>query len=224
MRCVTMRWSLLRGMVVSAVAALGLTACGGGMTGVFGGGSSQAPTPVEQQTGAAATLRNMFLYSGPTVPPSQPPNFNQDQDEMSCPGLDILENKAAYRGGSPAQQASGVSFQASIANVARECVFQGGQLRLRVGVEGRVLLGQNGRPGTYAVPVRVVVKRRNDVVTQRFVRLNVTVPANDTQAEFVHVEENVVVPITTNDPGDEYDIYVGLDPTAQQAARQTRRR
>ncbi len=53
---------------------------------------------------------------------------------------------------------------------------------------------------------------------------NVTIPANDTQADFVHVEENVVVPITTNDPGDEYDIYVGLDPTAQQAARQTRRR
>ncbi len=90
-----MRWSLLRGMVVSAVAALGLTACGGGTTGIFGGGGSQAPTPVEQQTGAGATLRNMFLYSGPTVPPSQPPNFNQDQDEMSCPGLDILENKAA---------------------------------------------------------------------------------------------------------------------------------
>ncbi len=74
------------------------------------------------------------------------------------------------------------------------------------------------------MPVRVVVKRRNDVVTQRFTRLNVTIPANDTQADFVHVEENVVVPITTNDPGDEYDIYVGLDPTAQQAARQTRRR
>ncbi len=209
-------------MAVSAVAALGLTACGGGTTGVFGG-SSQAPTPVEQQSGAGATLRNMFFYAGPTVPPSQPPNFNRDQDELGCPGLDILENKAAYRGGNPAQQASGVGFQASIANVARECIFQGGQLRLRVGVEGRVLLGQNGRPGSYSVPVRVVVKRRNDVVTQRFVRLNVVVPANDTQADFVHVEENVVVPITTIDPGDEYDIYVGLDPTAQQAARQTRR-
>jgi hypothetical protein len=209
-------------MAISTVAALGLAACGGGTTGIFGG-SSQAPTPVEQQSGPGATLRNMFFYAGPTVPPSQQPNFNQDQDELTCPGLDILENKAAYRGGSPAQQASGVGFQASIANVARECVFQGGQLRLRVGVEGRLLLGQSGRPGTYSVPVRVVVKRRSDVVAQRFTRLSVTVPANDTQADFAHVEENVVVPITTNDPGDEYDIYVGLDPTAQQAVRQTRR-
>ncbi len=135
----------------------------------------------------------MFLYSGPTVPQSQAPGFNQAQDEMTCPALDILENKAAYRGGTPAQQASGVAFQASIAMWRRECAFQGGQLRIRVGVEGRVLLGQNGRPGTFSVPVRVVVKRRSDVVAQRFVRLSVTVPANDTQADFVHVEENVVV-------------------------------
>ncbi len=219
-----MRWSLARSLALSAVAVLGLTACGGGTTGVFGGGSPQSPTPVEQQTGPGATLRNMFLYSGPTVPQSQAPGFNQAQDEMTCPALDILENKAAYRGGTPAQQASGVAFQASIANLARECVFQGGQLRIRVGVEGRVLLGQNGRPGTFSVPVRVVVKRRSEVVTQRFTRLSVTVPANDTQADFVHVEENVVVPISSVDPGDEYDIYVGLDPTAQQAARQTRKR
>jgi hypothetical protein len=214
-----MRWSL----AVPVLLSLGLSACGGGLSGVFGGGS-QSSTPVEQQTGAGATLRNMFLYSGPTVPPSQDPRFNQDKDEFGCPALDILENKAAYRGGSPAQQASGVGFQASIANIARECIVEGRQIRIRVGVEGRVLLGQEGRPGTFSVPVRVVVKRRNDVVAQRFVRLNVTVPANDTQADFVHVEENVVLPITENDPGDEYDIYVGLDPTTQQAARQTRRR
>lgn len=220
MRCVTMRFSL----ATAAFLTLGLSACGGGgISGVFGGGA-QSTTPVEQQTGVGATLRNMLLYSGPTVPPSQQPGFNQQQDEYGCPALDILENKAAYRGGTAAQQASGVGFQASIANVARECIVQGNQMRVRVGVEGRVLLGQNGRPGTFSVPVRVVVKRRSDIVTQRFVRLNVTVPGSDTQAEFAHVEENLVLPITENDPGDEYDIYVGLDPTAQQAVRQARRR
>lgn len=204
--------------------ALGLSACGGGgVGGVFGGGAESA-TPVEQQTGMGATLRNMFLYSGPTVPPSQPPNFNQNQDEVGCPGLDILENKAAYRGGSAAQQASGVGFQASIANVARECIVDGRQLRVRVGVEGRMLLGPNGRPGTFSVPVRVVVKRRSEVVAQRFTRLSVTIAANEMQSDFVHVEENIVVPISENDPADEYDLFVGLDPTSQQAAAQVRRR
>ena len=215
-----MRFSL----ATAAFLALGLSACGGGgISGVFGGGAQSSAAP-EQQTGAGATLRNMFLYSGPTVPQSQQPGFNQDKDEYGCPSLDILEGKAAFRGGSPAQQASGVGFQASIVNIARECIVQGNQIRIRVGVEGRVLLGQSGRPGTFSVPVRVVVKRRNDIVTQRFVRLNVTVPGSDSQADFAHVEENLVLPITENDPGDEYDIYVGLDPTAQQAVRQARRR
>jgi hypothetical protein len=212
-----MRWTF----VAAALMAVGLPACGGGVSGVFGG--AQSTTPAEQQTGMGATLRNMFLYSGPTVPPSQAPNFNQDKDEYGCPALDILENRAAYRGGTAQQQASGVGFQASIANVARECSVDGRQIRVRVGVEGRVLLGQNGRPGTYSVPVRVVVKRRADVVTQRFTRLNVTIPANDTQAEFAYIEEGLVLPITENDPADEYDIYVGLDPT-QQATHQARRR
>ncbi len=97
-------------------------------------------------------------------------------------------------------------------------------MRIRVGVEGQVLLGQNGRPGTFSVPVRVVVKRRAEIVTQRFTRISVSVPAGETRGAFSHVEENIVVPISSVDPGDEFDIYVGLDPTGQQARLQTRRR
>jgi hypothetical protein len=206
----------------AAVLALGLAGCGGGIPGL--GGASQVATPPEQQTGAGATLRNFALYGGPTVPPSQAPGFNQQQDEYGCPELAILDGAAGYRGGSSAQQASGVGYQASITNIARECIVQGNQMRIRIGLEGRVLLGQNGRPGTFSVPIRIVVKRRAETVTQRFTRINVTVPGADTQAEFGHIEENLVVPITQNDPGNEYDVYVGLDPTGQQAARQTRRR
>lgn len=218
-----MRWSHLLAASLAAAATLGLSACGGGLSGVFGGGA-QSTTPPEQQTGAGATLRNMMLYSGPTVPESQKPGFNLSQDEYGCPALDILENGSAFRGGTPQQQASGVAYQASIANVARECIVQGREMKVRVGVEGRVLLGQNGRPGTFTVPVRIVAKRRSEVVAQRFTRLNVTVPGADSQADFAYVEEGLTLPITENDPGNEYDIYVGLDPTGQQAARQTRRR
>jgi hypothetical protein len=206
----------------AVVLALGVAGCGGGIPGL--GGSSQVTTAPEQQTGAGSTLRNLVLYGGPTVPPSQAPGFNQVQDEYGCPELSILDGAAGYRGGSAAQQASGVGYQASIVNIARECVVQGNQMRIRIGLEGRVLLGQNGRPGTFSVPIRIVVKRRADTVTQRFTRLNVTVPGSDTQADFSYVEENLVVPITQFDPGNEYDIYVGLDPSGQQAARQTRRR
>jgi hypothetical protein len=212
------------GCAATVAAALVLGGCGGGIPGLGGGSSSQATTAAEQPQGIGSTLRNQLLYGGPTVPPSQQPGFNINETERGCPTLDILENAAGYRGTGSGAQASQVSYQASITNTARECIFQGNQLRLRIGVEGRVLLGQVGRPGTFSVPLRIVVKRRADVVTQRFSRLSVSVPAGDTQGEFAYVEENLVVPLSEVDPSAEFDIYVGLDPTGQQAQRQTRRR
>jgi hypothetical protein len=208
----------------TVVAALLLGGCGGGIPLIGGGASSQSATPVEQQQGAGAAIRNQLLYGGPTVPQSQQPGFHIIDREKGCPALDILENAAGYRGAGTGAQSSQVAYQASITSTARECNFQGNQLRMRVGVEGRLLLGPNGRPGTFSVPVRIVVKRRADIVTQRFSRVSVTVPAGDTQGEFAYIEENLVVPVSEVDPSDEFDIYVGLDPTGQQAQRQARRR
>jgi hypothetical protein len=212
------------GMMAAMAGALALGGCGGGGS-LFGGAASQATTPVEQQQqGAGSTLRNQLLYAGPTVPQSQQPGFNVVEPGFGCPSIDIIENAAGFRGAGSGAQASQVSFQASITGTARECIAQGGQMRIRIGVEGRVLLGQAGRAGSYSVPLRIVVKRRADTVTQRFTRLTVSVPANDVQGEFSYVEENLTVPISSVDPADEFDIYVGLDPTGQQAARQQRRR
>lgn len=208
----------------AAAAALMLGGCGGGIPLIGGGSSSQPAAPVEQQQGAGATLRNQLLYAGPTVPQSQQPGFHITDKERGCPAIDILENGAGYRGSGSGAQASQVTYQASITTTARECIFQGNQLRLRVGVEGRVLLGPGGKAGTFSVPVRIVVKRRADVVAQRFSRVSVSIPAGETQNDFAYVEENLVVPMSENDPGDEFDIYIGLDPTGQQAQRQTRRR
>jgi hypothetical protein len=207
-----------------AVAALVLAGCGGGIPLIGGGSSSQATTPVEQQQGAGSTVRNHLLYGGSTVPQAQQPGFHIVDRQRGCPAIDILENGAGYRGAGSGAQSSQVTYQASITGSARECFFEAGQLRLRVGVEGRVLLGPGGRPGAFSVPLRIVVKRRAEVVTQRFNRLNVNIPAGETQGEFAFVEENITVPTSDVDPADEFDVYIGLDPTGQQAQRQTRRR
>jgi hypothetical protein len=212
------------GFAAAVAAALALGGCSGGIPGLGGGSASQAATASEPQQGIGSTLRNQLLYGGPTVPQSQQPGFNVIEPERGCPTLDILENAAGYRGTGSGAQASQVTYQASITNSVRECVFQGNQLRLRVGVEGRVLLGQNGRPGTFSVPLRIVVKRRAEIVTQRFNRLSVSVPSGDTQGEFAYVEENIIVPLSDVDPSAEFDVYVGLDASGQQARRQTRRR
>ena len=210
-----MRWAF----VVTAVLSIGLSACGGGISGF--GGSSTTADPAAQPQGAGTTFRNMLLFNSATLPPAQQPQ-NNDR-EYKCPELDVLENGAAYRGNA-GTGASAANYQASLTNRARECSFRGNQVAVRVGVEGRLLLGPNGKPGTYSVPVRIVVKRRQEIVTQRFARVNVTVPANDTQAEFSYIEDNLALPITETDPGDEYDIFVGFDASGAKPQKQARRR
>jgi hypothetical protein len=205
-------------LVLTAAMSIGLSACGGGIPGF--GGSTTVADPSVQPQGAGNTLRNFALYGGATVPESQKP---QDDRDYKCPELEVLENGAGYRGNAGAG-ASASTYQASLTNRARECSYRGNQVVIRVGVEGRLLLGPNGKPGTYSVPVRIVVKRRQDIVTQRFARVSVTVPANDVQAEFSYIEENLTLPITENDPGDEYDILVGFDGSGAKPQKQARRR
>jgi hypothetical protein len=212
-------------LVISVVLLGGLLlgGCSGGIPGLGGGSSSGASTTAEpaQSQGAGGTLRNFALYGGATVPPTQNPLSDRD---LGCPTLDILEGAAGYRGRGSGEAASAVSYQASIVQSARECVTQGNQMRIRVGIEGRLLLGPNGKAGTFLVPVRIVVKRRKDIVTQRVAQVSVTVPSTDTQADFSYVDESITVQITEFDPGDEYDVFVGLDPSGAQAQRQERKR
>jgi hypothetical protein len=216
-RVMMMRWAI----PLTAVMALSLSACGGGIPG-FGGSSSVSDAASSGASqGSGSSFRNLLLYGGTTVPPPRPVE-TPDRD-FTCPTINVLENGAAFRS-APGGGASGISYQASLVTSARECVFQANQVSMRVGVEGRLLLGAEGRPGTYTVPVRIVVKRRNDIVAQRFTQVRVTVPVNDTQAEFTHVQDGITVPISENDPGDEYDIFVGFDGSGAQAQRQTRRR
>jgi hypothetical protein len=214
-----MRWAI----PLSFAMTLGLGACGGGIPGLGGLGGSSTSSGTEaspSSQSAGSTLRNFALYGGATQPPSQQPTDNER--DFTCPSVTVAENGAAYRN-TPAT-ASSVNFQASLINTARECAFQGNQVSIRVGIEGRLLLGTNGKPGTYSVPVKIQVKRRNDVVMQRFAQVSVTIPSNDTQAEFAHIEERITVPISETDPGDEYDVYVSLDSSGAKAPRQANRR
>ena len=174
-----------------AVVALtiGLAGCGGGSGG--DGGS----------VGAA-------IFGNPTNQPTAMPVG--PQEDPNCPGVEVLEGTASLRVGRPGS--SDVAHQASLTDVARECVFQPGSVSLKVGVQGRMLIGTAGRPGSYTVPVRVVVKRGDSVVVSRIARISVAIPSGETSAAFAHVEDGIQVSRTPGmDPADEFSVLVGLD-------------
>lgn len=196
-----------RAALVAGLLAPVLAGCGG--VGTFGesGGSE---------------LGRLALFGNPqNLPAERPP---EPEDVPNCPAVGVIEGAAAWRVGR-ANNPSEVAHQASLTDVARECRFSPGQLSLKVGVEGRMIIGAIGKPGTYAVPVKVQVKRADQVVATRTARVSVTVPAGQGSVAFAHVEDNIVVPVTKDrDPADEYDIYVGFEPGAAPASSRRRNR
>ena len=137
----------------------------------------------------------------PTVTAAAVPD--DEDDEIECPAVEIRQGAAAHRFGAGETPRA----QASISNVARECRREGDRIRITVGVEGHVKLAAGGSPGSWQVPVRIVMKRGETVVAARTERVNVVIPANDVLASFVSVQKDFLVPLK----GAELTIGAGLD-------------
>ena len=183
------------------------------MAGCQSSSQSTEPSPTERRF----TER---LFFGGTKLPEQ----KEVVRELGCPAASILDGTAAYRSGET-ERARGVSYQAAINDLARECRQEGDVLRIKVGVQGRVLLGDLGNPGNFTIPVRIAVRSNGQTISTRLVTVPVSIPPGETQAPFVMIDDATSVQITPTDPADQYSILIGLDPQGarQSGARRQRR-
>ena len=117
-----------------------------------------------------------------------------------CPAVTVLE------GGAALQQRSS---QIVLGQLAREC-SEGpdGSTIVKIGAEGRVIMGTAGGGARFDVPVRFVVSDGSTVYASRVRRASVTVLPGEPNAFFAVVEEGIVVPASANVRG--FDIEVGL--------------
>jgi hypothetical protein len=169
---------------------------------------------LSSETGGSSTssFGEFFRNSSSTQPlPQAPPS----EGDIECPQVEILDGGSAIRvdgGGS-------VRHQLSLGQTARECRLVGNQISVKIGVEGRALLGPSGTPGTYAAPVRFVIKRGDKVMVSRLQRTTVTIPSGETSAGFIMIEDNLLVP----KDGEEMTIVVGFDPNGRAETPRKRR-
>lgn len=194
-------------LVLLAALAGGLAACQSSRS------SSDEPSTTERR------ITERVLFGGRPLPEQK-----EEVRDLGCPTASILDGTAAYRTGDTTQ-ARGVAYQAAIFDIARECITQGNTMRIKVGVQGRVVLGEIGKPGTYTIPVRIAVRANGQTLTSKLVQVPVNVPATEGQAPFVTVDDTITVPVTAADPAEQYAVLVGLDPQGarQSTARRTRR-
>ena len=196
--------------------------------GLAGCGSSTPSAPGELST--TQKLTNLFVFQSTTVPqPSgrprerdpnwvDPPPETEDET-LFCPQVIIAEGGAAIRAQSGPDSGS-LRHQISILNVARECKATGpGAFTLKVGVEGRVLLGPAGGAGSYGATLTTQVLRGTTVVARRSARVGATIPSGQGGADFVHIEDNIVVPAG----GGDVEIIVSLGQGGATPARARRR-
>jgi hypothetical protein len=140
-----------------------------------------------------SSLGNSLLLAGTTVPPPAKTAI----EDVYCPSVDIPEGGSSMQSFSGGRTGDGGALRSQIAlgQIARECVGNpDGTTNVRVGVEGRALLGVGGSPGRYDVPVHILVKSGSTTIASRSRRLSVVVPPGDTQGSFAFVEEGIVVP------------------------------
>ena len=87
-------------------------------------------------------------------------------------------------------------------------------MTIKVGVQGRVILGPMGTPGQVDVPLRYAVVREGPepkTIATKFKRVPVTVAPGETNVECVDVEEGMTFPMPSRSELDAYVIYVGFD-------------
>src|SRR5690606_1602183 len=113
------------------------------------------------------------------------------------------------------QGPTNVRYQASIVQIARECAVLGDTMTVKVGVEGRLLVGPKGGPGNVTVPLRVAIVQEGPQprpVVSKFYAVNVTVPQGATQVPFTQVDDDLTFPLPADKNLEKYVIYVGFDP------------
>jgi hypothetical protein len=163
---------------------------------------------------AGRRIIDFLYYGGTTVPPSGPGLAAA----VPCPAVTVAPGGAvinSYSGGAAGGPET-LRSQLSITNVARECNPRpDGSIAVKVGVEGRALIGVAGAAGRFDAPLRFAVKRGEQVLASATRRATVALAAGETQGSFAVVEQGLVVPAGTED----FDIEVGLGGSAERPAR-----
>jgi hypothetical protein len=216
--------------LVSGAAALALafliSGCSGG-TSLFGGGPTAAspppPSAAPPPTSAAPSSPSLTgkianFFSGSSA--RSPQQVAGAAADLDCPLIDIRQGASTLTIGPTGDEtnngAMSLKYQGTFVRAARECAVVNGQMVMKVGIQGRIIIGPAGGPGEVDVPLRIAVVQEapggSKLIVTKFIRLPVTVASNDDNPMFSHIEEGLSFPVPSAADIDQYTVYIGFDP------------
>jgi len=207
------------------------TACAAGLSLLAlalmaGGCSTNTASSGAPDTGTGLSSITDF-FSGSSAKAPQP--VAGGQPDIVCPPVDVRRGASTLAIGSNGEKSSAMTlkYQGSFAREARECAVVDGNMVMRVGIEGRLVVGPAGGPGQVNVPLRIAVVQETPgharPIATKFVIIPVAIADTTTNNVFTHIEDAITFPLPSpTSQLDDYIVYVGFDPvTAEAQARAT---
>jgi hypothetical protein len=142
--------------------------------------------------------------------------------DIECPAVTVRTGASTLMIGGDAKNAEpgvlNLRYQGTIIRTARECNVTAGVVTMKVGVEGRIITGPAGGPGSVDVPLRLAVVQEGvnpKPIASKFVHIPVTIASDNDRVTFSHVESDITfpMPVPAGDI-DSYIVYVGFDTMA----------
>jgi hypothetical protein len=196
-------------MVLSACAA----GCSSGSS-RFGTSDSQPRAQATQGFGD----RFMSLFgSGAERQASTQPAGTATAEEVDCPPLTVREGAATLTVNGPGEpSAMNVRYQGTIGRLARECSVANKVMRMKVGIEGHLIVGPAGSSGKVELPLRLAVVREGPMpqtIATKTYRKEVMIEPGTGNVDFVQIDDALSFPMPASAADIEnYVIYVGYDP------------
>jgi hypothetical protein len=221
-----MRW----GDRVPIATLLSLALFASGCSGGLGLGTPSSPTaepPPAPGSAPSPSFKDKIsgFFSGSSA--RSPQTVTGTPEVLDCPLIDIRQGASTLTIGrtgngddSTNNGAMAVKYQGTFVRAARECAAVGTTMVMKIGVEGRIIIGPAGGPGQIEVPLRIAVVKETPAGTQpivtKFTRIPVTVASDTDNPTFTHIEEGVTFPMPSSADIDNYIVYIGFDPLAAQ--------
>jgi hypothetical protein len=210
---------------IATLLLLALLASGCSGTSLTGTPSAPAAGAPPASSSPSFTDKISGFFSRSTATSQQ--SVTGTTQEIDCPLINIRQGASTLTIGATGSTASdstnngamAVKYQGTFVRAARECALVSGNVVMKIGVEGRIIIGPSGGPGQVDVPLRIAVVEETTahtkpIVTQ-LIRIPVTVASATENPIFTHIEEGVTFPMPAN--LDNYVVYIGFDPIAAAA-------
>jgi hypothetical protein len=203
------------GAAVLLIVGAMLAGCSGGSSG------GESPSFLPSLPGSFAS------YFASTAPAQAPTAAGAPRPAVveNCPTIEIRSGASTLPVAAKTEQATAqdLRYQLTFTETARQCTILGTSMRMRVGVQGRVIAGPAGAPSQVEVPVRYAVVREGvepKTITTKLRRFQVPVAPGAPNVVFTDIEEDLSFPMPSTVDLDAYVVYVGFDAASGRTERQ----